>query len=102
MIFGAFLCSRVWTAGRRDDSMGIMYNPHWFDLLTADASMTDDEYATLLERLTPAPPAAPTVHARYRYEKNIADMDPVERFHLGRELGTLGYAAEAMRLRLRP
>jgi len=25
MIFGAFLCSRVWTAGRRDDSMGIMH-----------------------------------------------------------------------------
>jgi hypothetical protein len=87
--------------------MGIMCNanrdtPRWFALITADNSMTDDEYAALLERLTPKPAARPPVHPKYRDEKSIADMSPGELFRLGRELGTLGYRHDAMRWRLRP
>jgi hypothetical protein len=64
-----------------------MKNSNWFDLLTADASMTDAEYAVPLERITPEPIG----HPRYKDEKNISDMTPAELLQLGRELGTLGH-----------
>jgi|DEB0MinimDraft_6_1074348.scaffolds.fasta_scaffold38595_2 hypothetical protein len=68
-----------------------MKNSNWFDLLTADASMTDAEYAVLLERITPEPTTEPIGHPRYKDEKNISDMTPAELLQLGRELGTLGH-----------
>jgi hypothetical protein len=68
-----------------------MKNSNWFEILSADASMTDAEEAALLKRITPEPIVKPIGNPRYKDEKNISDMTPAERLQLGRELGTLGH-----------